>query len=262
MIIIKTKEEVEKIKQSCQLLARILKQLLREVKPGVTTGFLEEKACALIKENGARPAFKGYKSDNEAIAFPTALCTSVNDEIVHSPALPPRVLKSGDIIGIDIGLEYPADSSMGGYYSDMAITVPVGKVSQQAQKLIRATKESLALAIQQIKPGNSIYEIGRAVQEFVEPKGFSVVRDLVGHGVGIDVHEDPQIPNYKTEAAKKIILKPGMVIAVEPMVNAGSWQIKMGDDNLGILTSDGSLSAHFEHTIAVTEDGCDVLTKL
>ena len=262
MIIIKTQEEVKKIKQSCKLLADVLKQLSKEVKPGITTGFLEENACFLIEKCGAKPAFKGYKSDNDAVAFPTALCTSINDEIVHAPALPSRELKAGDIIGIDIGLEYPINSGASGYYSDMAVTLPVGEISQQTQKLIRTTRESLALAIQQVKPGNSLYSIGKAVQEFVENRGFSVVRDLVGHGVGKAVHEDPQIPNYKTEAAKKIILKPGMVIAIEPMVNVGSWQIKMGNDNLSILTADGSLSAHFEHTIAVTEDGCDVLTKL
>ncbi len=262
MIIIKTKEEVEKIRQSGKMLADILKQVSREVKPGVTTGYLEEKACSLIKEAGARPAFKGYKSDNEAIAFPTALCTSINNEIVHAPALPARELRTGDIIGIDVGIEYPSNSGSGGYYTDMAITLPVGKISQQAQKLIRTTKESLDLAIQQVKPNNSLYDIGKAIQEFVENKGFSVVRDLVGHGVGQAIHEDPQIPNYKTEAAKKITLKPGMVIAIEPMVNIGNWQIKISDDNLSILTFDGSLSAHFEHTIAVTEDGCEVLTKI
>jgi methionyl aminopeptidase len=194
---------------------------------------------------------------------------SVNNEVVHAPALPSRELKAGDIMTIDIGMEYPyrAKTSDGqtakrGYYTDMAASVAVGKVSRQAQKLIKVTKEALAQGIDQVRPGNSLNNIGKAIEQYVERNSeFGIVRDMVGHGVGYDLHEDPQIPNYDLPYNKKIILKPGMVLAIEPMVNIGGWQVKTGSDGLTILTADGSLSAQFEHTVVVTEQGYEILTK-
>jgi len=264
MIIIKTEKEIAIMRQGGKILASILKKLIKEVQPGVSTGHLEKMANSLIKQAGGRPSFKGYKSMHEAYAFPTALCTSINNEIVHAPALPSRKLKLGDIIGIDLGLEYPYSKNLPGYYTDMAVTIPVGKVSKEAKKIITVTKKALELAIKQVKPNSSLNDIGRAIQQYVEAQGFSVVRELVGHGVGTAVHEEPQVPNYEIvdKSMKNIILKPGMAIAIEPMVNAGDWKVKNGDDGFTILTNDDSLSAHFEHTVVVTKKGCEVITKM
>jgi methionyl aminopeptidase len=260
MIIIKTKKELEIIKQGGKKLAAILKKIGKNIKPGVTTGWLENLACELIKETGGRPSFKGYKTMMDTKAYPTALCTSINEEVVHAPALPSRKLNTGDIIGIDIGMEYPYGEDLRGYYTDMAATFPVGKISERAVKLLKVTKRSLDLAIKQVRPGAYLNDIGRIVQRVVEKEGFAVVRDLVGHGVGTAVHEEPQIPNYDIGEADNIILKPGMVLAIEPMVNAGGYRIKNSRDGFTILTADGSLSAHFEHTVAVTEKGYEILT--
>jgi methionyl aminopeptidase len=280
MITIKKDNEIDLLRQGGHILGQIMKQLLLEVKPGATTGHLEEMANLLIERADGRPSFKNFKQEESDLPFPTALCTCINNEVVHAPALPSRELKSGDIITIDVGMEYPAfakasagkPSSGGifsdktvagrGYYTDMAATVAVGKVSRQAQKLIRATRRALELGIEQIRPGNSLNNIGKAIEQYIKrASDFSVVRDLVGHGVGYDLHEDPQIPNYELSYNKKIILKPGMVLAIEPMINVGGWQIKVAADGLTYVTADGSLSAQFEHTILVTEQGHEVLTQ-
>jgi methionyl aminopeptidase len=247
-----------------KILARILKKLSQAVEPGITTGDLEEMANKLIAAAGGRPSFRGYKSTIRAKAFPTALCTSINSEVVHAPALPARELKEGDIIGIDIGMEYPYSEKASGYYTDMAVTVPVGKVSPLAEKIINVTKKALKLAIKQVKPGNTLNDIGRAVQEYVEGQGFFVVRDLVGHGVGTAVHEDPQVPNYEItgQQLENVVLKPGMTIAIEPMVNVGTWRVNSLSDGFTIVTADGKLSAHFEHTVAVIKNGYEVITAL
>lgn len=278
MITIKKDNEIAWLRQGGKILGQVLKQLIAEVKPGVTTGHLEQMADFLIKKAGGRPSFKGFRSDKDDKPYPTALCVCLNDEVVHAPSLPPRELKSGDIINIDVGMEFPAYAeapadakalagktsgkpARSGYYTDMAATVAVGKVSREAQKLIRVAKQALALGIKQVRPGNSLNNIGKAIEEYVKANNFSVVRDLVGHGVGYGLHEDPQIPNYDLSYSKRIILKPGMVLAIEPMVNAGDWRVKDGADGLTILTADGSLSAQFEHTILVTEQGYEILTK-
>jgi methionyl aminopeptidase len=260
MIIIKTKKEIEIIREGGKKLAVILKKIGKLIKPGVSTGILEELACELIKEAGGRPSFKGYKTMLDSKAYPTALCTSINDEVVHAPAKPARILNPGDIIGIDIGMEYPYGQDLRGYYTDMAFTFPVGKISDRTAKLLKVTKRSLDTAIKQVRPGASLNNIGRAVQSIAEKEGFAVVRDLVGHGVGMAVHEEPQIPNYDIGEIDNVILKPGMVLAIEPMVNAGGYRIKNSRDGFTILTADGSLSAHFEHTVAVTEKGYEILT--
>jgi methionyl aminopeptidase len=268
MITIKNANEIELIRQGGKILGQIMKKLLTEVKPGVTTGHLEQMADFLIKKAGGRPSFKGYKSEKDDKPFPTVLCICINDEVVHAPSLPSRELKSGDIANIDLGMEYPyyakteeVKPRQRGYYTDMAATVAVGKVSREAQKLIKVTRQALVLAIEQVRPGNSLNNIGKAVEQYVVANGFSVVRDLVGHGVGYDLHEDPQIPNYELSYNKKIILKPGMVLAIEPMVNAGDFKVKEGADGMTILTVDGSISAQFEHTILVTEQGHEILTN-
>lgn len=263
MIIIKTDNEIAIMRQGGKILAGILNKVAAAVKPGITTGDLERLANKLIAENGGRPSFKGYKSMMETKAFPTALCTSINNEVVHAPALPARRLNAGDIIGIDVGMEYPYGPSGHGYYTDMAVTVAVGKVNNEAKKLMKITKKALEQAIKQVRPGGSLNDIGQAVQATAEEAGFSVVRDLVGHGVGTAVHEDPQVPNYKLAGSgiEGIILKPGMTIAIEPMVNIGRAEVKSLADGFTFVTADKKLSAHFEHTVAVMENGCEVITR-
>jgi len=273
MIIFKTKEEIKVIREGGKILANILEELVKMVKPGVTAADLEETAVRMIEEAGGRPAFKGFMAGEGSDPFPTALCTSVNNEIVHGPATSSRVLNEGDIIGIDVGMEYPVVkkegypqnkySKLGGYYTDMAKTVAVGVVDEEAKKLINITRECLNLAIKQVKPGNTLRDIARVVQKHAETHGFSVVRDLVGHGVGVKVHEDPKVPNYEINSREyNLKLEPGMVIAVEPMINTGDYRIRVSEDGMTFETLDGSLSAHFEHTIAVTDDGCEVLTRI
>jgi len=259
MITLKTKEEIAIMREGGKILAGVLETLRKMVAPGISTADLEKTATQMILTAGGRPAFKGYKSGGKP--FPTTLCTSVNSAVVHGPATPGRVLVEGDIIGIDIGMQYPAK---GGLYTDMAITVPVGNIEKRAQDLLDATKKSLELAIAKVKAGAEIREIGVAVQRYIESKGYSVVRDLVGHGVGHHVHEAPQVPNFEIsqKSPDNIILKSGMTIAIEPMVNMGSQRVKNGRDGFTIETSDGSLSAHFEHTLAVTDEGCIIITAL
>ncbi len=254
MISIKNAKEIELLRQGGKILAAIMKQLLQEIKPGATTGHLEQMADFLIREAQGRPSFKGFKASKNDKPFPTVLCACINDEVVHAPALPSRKLKSGDIINLDLGMQFK------GFYTDMAATAAVGKVSREAQKLIKTAKQALTLGIEQVRPGNSLNNIGKAIEQSVAASGFSIVRDLVGHGVGYGLHEEPQIPNYDLAYNKKIILKPGMVLAIEPMVNAGDWRVKEAPDGLTILTADGSLSAQFEHTVLVTETGHETLT--
>lgn len=250
-----------------KILASVLERLKKEVRPGMTTGKLERLACDLIEAAGGRPSFKGYRPSLSAVPFPTALCASMNNEVVHAPALPSRELKEGDIIGIDIGMEYPIMANgqpVKGMFTDMATTVPVGRVSRQIEKLLVVTEQSLELAIAAAQPGKKLNDIGRAVQNYVEDHGFSVVRDLVGHGVGRKVHEDPQVPNFyiRDKNFKDLVLRPGWTIAIEPMVNIGKADVMTAPDGHGIITVDGSLSAHFEHTIVITDDGNEVVTLL
>lgn len=273
MIRIKTANEIKILHEGGQKLAWILNEVAKMVEPGITTAVLENEALRLMKKVGGRPAFKNLRMYNGQ-KFPTALCTSINDEIVHGPAVPARVLNNGDIIGLDIGMEYPLNlkktgpvfnrfSKKGGYFTDMAVTVPAGEVSNGIKKLIATTKQSLHLGIKEVKAGAKMNEIGKTIQKYVESQNFSVVRELVGHGVGHEVHEDPQILNYASRSKEdNIELKPGMVLAIEPMVNVGGWQVLEALDGFTIVTKDGGLSAHFEHTVAVTESGPIVLTAL
>jgi methionyl aminopeptidase len=257
MIIYKTQQEIDLIGQSCRVLAKIMQQVASAVEPGIGTKSLNDLAEALIAQQNAYPAFKGYKVSKDDQPFPTALCASINQEIVHAPAEPDRILKDGDIIGLDLGVEYK------GYFSDMAVTVPVGQVNPEAKKLVNVTRECLALGLAQFKEGNTLYNVAKAIQEHVEANGFSIVRELVGHGVGKKVHEDPRVPNYVTEEAKYIEIKKGMVIAIEPMVNIGDWRIKVLEDGFTFATLDDSLSAHFEHTVAINHYGqTKILTKI
>ena len=248
MISIKSPEEIKIMVEGGKILAKIMRELEKTVKPGITTKELDRLAESLIFKYKAKPSFKGYQS------FPATLCTSINEELVHV-APSGRALKEGDIISLDLGIFYK------GFHTDMAITLPVGKVDSETQRLIRTTKKALKRGIKKVRPGNTIGDIGNTIQRFVESQGFNVIRDLCGHGIGRDLHEDPQILNYG-KRHKGEELKEGMVICLEPMVAIGGWKLKRTKDGHGYQTEDGSLSAHFEYTVAVTKDGHQVLTKL
>lgn len=228
---------------------REILELVRSlVKPGVTTYDLDKAAEDKLKEWSIRPAFKGYHG------YPAVLCTSVNDEVVHGIPSKKRALKEGDVVSVDFGLFYD------GYVGDSAITIPVGTIDEKTARLLKTTEESLYAGIKAVKPGATLGDIGAAVQRVVEREGFSVVRDFVGHGVGTQMHEDPQVPNYG-KPGRGLKLREGMVIAIEPMVNAGTYEVEVLDDGWTAVTADGSMSAHFEHTVAVTANGVRILTE-
>jgi methionyl aminopeptidase len=248
MVILKLPDEIERLRTSNGIVAEILTELRERVKPGVTTRELDRLSEALSRKSRVVPAFKGYHG------YPFALCTSVNCEVVHGmPSDLPLV--SGDILSLDFGVIYK------GYYGDSAITVPVGTVSVTAQRLIKVTEEGLYDGIEQALTGNRLGDISSAVQRRVEVDGFSVVRDFVGHGIGRSMHEDPQIPNYGVRG-RGIQLRPGMVLAIEPMVNEGSYRVKVLSDGWTVITEDGGLSAHFEHSVAITENGPEILSRI
>ena len=254
MILIKSPAEIEIMAEGGKILAKIMKELEKNVKPGITTKELDRLAESLILKSGGQCSFKGYVSkDGDTVRpYPACLCTSVNEEIVH--AIPSdRVLKNGDILKLDLGILYK------GFNTDMAITVPVGKISFEAQRLIRVTKKALKIGIKKSRAGNTFGDIGNTIQRYVESQGFNVVRELCGHGIGRELHEDPQILNYgKRHTGPEI--KEGMVFCLEPMVTVGDWHIKRGKDGYSYETTDGSLSAHFEHMVAATKEGPKILT--
>jgi methionyl aminopeptidase len=247
-ILIKSTAEIEKMRISGKALRQVHDAIAPFVKPGATTMDLENVAIRKIAELGAVAAFKGYHG------YPAALCTSVNDEVVHGIPSEKRVLNEGDILSIDCGV------IIDGFYSDAAVTYPVGKVSDQTRKLLDVTLASLEAAIQQCQAGGRLFDISAAVQEVCEAEGFGVVRDFVGHGIGKSMHEDPQVPNFGV-AGKGPRLKAGMVLAIEPMINAGGPEVRVLKDGWTAVTVDGSYSAHFEHTVAITKDGPRVLTR-
>ena len=248
MIVLKLPAEIEKMRASNCIVAEILNTLKEMVRPGVTTGELDIWSEELVRKKGAVPAFKGY------MGYPNSLCISVNSEVVHG--IPSnRVLDAGDIVSLDFGTFYK------GYYGDAAITVPVGDVSQEAARLIRVTEQGLYDGIREARAGNRLGDISAAIQVQVETAGFSVVRDFVGHGIGKKLHEEPQIPNYGIKG-RGIELKTGMVLAIEPMVNEGTYKVKVTDNGWTVVTEDGKLSAHFEHSIAITKDGPDILSRM
>ena len=247
MIVCRSAAELERLKAAGRLVGEVLTALATKVAPGITTSELDEIAEKLIADAGATPAFKGYHG------YPATICASINEEVIHGIPSGQRILQEGDILSIDVG------ASLEGYYGDSAITLPVGKVTEEAATLLRVTEESLYKAIERTRPGNRVSDIGHAVQSHVEAYGFSVVREFVGHGIGQRMHEEPQIPNYG-EAGRGPRLAEGMVIAIEPMVNAGKPAVKVLSDGWTAVTKDKSLSAHFEHTVAVTADGAWILT--
>ncbi|MDD5092991.1 MAG: type I methionyl aminopeptidase [Dehalococcoidia bacterium] len=247
-IIIKSPSEIRVMRQAGKIVAIVLEILSKEVKPGITTGELDGIAVKAIEEQGGRPSFKGYRG------FPASICTSVNEQVVHG--IPGgRILKEGDIIAIDVGAIY------NGFQGDAAVTVGVGKISPEARSLIDATSGSLEAGIKEASAGARLSDISAAIQAYAESRGFAVVREYVGHGIGREMHEKPEVPNFGLPG-KGPILRQGMTVALEPMINAGGWRTKVLDDHWTVVTEDGKLSAHFEHTIAITDGAPEVLTRL
>ncbi len=255
MIVRKTQAELEKMRAAGLLVYNVLKTLEAMVVEGATTLDLELKADRLIRDAGARPAFKGYYVPAVGQKYKFVLCTSVNDEIVHGLPSAKRVLKQGDIVSIDTGVE------LNGYFGDSAITVPIGEIDPTVRKLLVVTREALELAIDQVRAGNRLFDICGTVERHIVSHGFGIVKEYVGHGIGTQLHEEPQVPNYVDRNNENPRLKEGMVLAIEPMVNAGKPDARIGPDRWTAVTKDGSFSAHFEHCVAVTSNGPWVLTR-
>ena len=246
MIVLKSRDEIEKMRVASKVVAAALTEIAASIVPGRTTMELDSLAEAILSRHGAIPSFKGYKG------YPNVVCIAVNEEVVHG--IPgPRRLQEGDIVGIDLG------AIVNGYHGDSAVTIPVGKVSAEAQRLIRVTRGALFAGIRMARVGNRLTDISNAIQQYVESHHYSIVRDLVGHGIGRDMHEEPQVPNFG-KPGRGPRLEEGMTLAIEPMVNVGGHQVETLPDRWTIVTKDRSLSAHFEHTVAITKNGPDILT--
>ena len=248
MVILKSPEEIRKLRGNNLMVAQILEELKKIIRPGVTTLELDRYCEELTLQKGGKPAFKGYRG------YPFSLCTSVNEEVVHGMPSE-RKLREGDIVSLDFGIYHQ------GLYGDAAVTVPVGEVSDEAGRLMQVTEEALYKAIEQARAGNRLGDVSAAIQNHAEAAGYSVVRDLVGHGIGRSLHEDPQVPNYGREG-RGIELRPGIVLAIEPMVNAGTYAVKVLQDGWTVVTADGKLSAHFEHSVAIMENGPFILSRI
>ncbi|MFN2591067.1 MAG: type I methionyl aminopeptidase [Actinomycetota bacterium] len=248
MIVFKSPEEIERMREAGRVTALTVQRLMEAVRPGMSTADLDRLGEESIRSEGCTPSFKGYRG------FPGSICTSINEEVVHGIPSPRRVLRPGDLLKLDVGAVFD------GYHGDSAVSVFVGDPpSDVAEKLVRVTEESLEAGISELRSGGRLSDVGHAVQQVVEGAGFSAVREYVGHGVGRALHEDPQIPNYG-DPGRGPLIRPGLVVAIEPMVNIGGWPTRVLSDDWTVVTADGSLSAHAEHTIAVTEDGPEVLT--
>ena len=254
-IIIKTKEEIEILREGGRRLAKVLYKVKEMIKPGISTKDLDVYAEKLIREMGDEPAFLHYRPEGADKPYPASLCVSVNDEVVHGIPNKKRILKEGDIVSLDLGLKHK------NLFTDMAITVPVGEVKKENLKLIQITEQALRVGISAARAGNTVGDIGHAIENFISPHKYGIVEVLAGHGVGRAVHEDPHIPNFG-KAGKGTKLVPGMVIALEPMINLGTKNVTIDDDGYTFRTADGSRSAHFEHTILITEGEPEVLTKI
>jgi methionyl aminopeptidase len=254
MSMIKSSEEIAKLREGGLLLSNTLREIAQACKAGVTSEELDAIARKRFKEAGGEPSFLGYKIDEDTEGFPGALCVSINDEVVHGLPIPARTIKEGDVVGLDIGVWYK------GLCTDMATTVVVGKTDEKTKELVRDTRAALVQGLSVIRAGHFVHDIGNAIEDFLKPKGYGIVKDLVGHGVGHAVHEDPQVPNYREPRAPTVKLKEGMVLAIEPMVTNGGWRVYLKDDGWTIATQDHSTCAHFEVTVAVTKDGFELIT--
>ncbi|MBD3251498.1 type I methionyl aminopeptidase [Candidatus Uhrbacteria bacterium] len=254
MALIKTSEEIEILKQGGKILSDTLRELRTKCVPGVSTKELDDLAQRRFKEAGGEPSFLNYRISDDDPGFPGAVCTSINEEVVHGIPMPDRFVQEGDIVSLDIGLWYK------GLCTDMATTVIVGEVSQEVRDLVTRTRQGLVEGLSVIRAGGVVGDIGKAIQTYLEPFGYGIVRDLVGHGVGHGVHEEPPVPNYHEPRGPRVELKTGMVLAIEPMITLGGWRVEQLDDGWTIATKDGSLCAHSEVTVVVTEKGYELIT--
>lgn len=257
MAYIKSPEEREKIKEGGKLLGAILEELASLVVPGVSAKEIDNLAEQRIKEVGGIPAFKGYRVGS-GTPFPSTVCFSINEEVVHGIAHAHKIVQEGDLVSIDIGMRYPAK---GGYYTDTAVSVYAGELPENIKQLMAVTKKALQLGIQAAQPGNTVGDISRAIEGYLKPQGYGIVRDLCGHGVGHAVHEDPNVLNYYEHRSEQWVLEPGVVIAIEPMVTMGDYRVDVADDQWTITTADKSLACHFEHTVVIEETGPVIATK-
>jgi len=248
VIVLKSPREIALMREAGRIVAAAMRMCRDLVKPGISTLEIDREVEALFREHGARPAFKGYRG------FPATVCVSINEEVVHGIPAAHRRLAEGDLVGLDLG------AIVDGYYADAAFTLPVGEISDEARRLLNVTREALELAIAEARPRRRLGDVSAAVQRHAEAAGFGVVRAFVGHGIGRELHEDPQVPNFG-EPGKGPLLRPGMVLAIEPMVTVGHWEVRVLPDRWTAVTEDGSLAAHFEHTVAITEGDPDVLTR-
>jgi len=249
-IVLKSERDLATMRQAGQLVARALEALKEKIRPGVSTAELDRFAFDFLTRFGATPSFKGYHG------YPASLCVSINEEVVHCVPKPTRLLREGDIVGLDLG------ARLRGFHGDAALTVGVGTVDAEAQRLLEVTEAALWKGIEKVQLGNTLSDVSRAIQQHVEAHGFSVVREMVGHGIGRNLHEEPQVPNYEAPEHDNPTLREGMTLAIEPMVNAGGTEIEVMPDKWTVVTKDRSLSAHFEHTVAVTRRGPAILTLL
>ncbi|MDQ7814539.1 MAG: type I methionyl aminopeptidase [Patescibacteria group bacterium] len=254
MSLIKTPQEIESLKRGGEILSAALSAAMRACVVGASTEDIDRIARESMERAGAKPSFLGYRIDPHDPAYPSTLCISINDEVVHAPATPARIVQDGDVVGLDIGAWYE------GLTTDMAATVAVGKVKEEERELIIETRRALEQALKVVRSGAWISEIGAAIEDYLKPHGYGIIRDLVGHGVGHAVHEDPQIPNFRDPRASKVQMRTGMVLAIEPMVALGSWKIYQKTNGWSLATRDGSMAAHWEVTVAVTDDGYDLIT--
>ncbi len=258
----KNPKEITAILDGGKRMGQILDTLSTMVAPGVSADALDREAERLIRAAGGEPAFKGYRSRRGDTPFPATICFSRNEELVHGIPHADKIIREGDIVTLDIGMRWPANDPSGGYFTDTALTIPVGEIPEKVQKLLDVTREALEVGIRAATPGASVARIGRDIQLYVESQGrYGIVRDLVGHGVGHAVHEDPRVPNYYDKSLESWILEPGVVIAIEPMITLGSHEVELGPDDWTIFSKDRSWSAHFEHTIVITENGPVVATR-
>ncbi len=269
-MLIKSAQDIENIKKNGELIGEILAELARRCRPGVSAWEIDQLAEKMIKKAGGRPAFKGYKTHVADRPFPNTICASCNEELVHGIARKDLILKAGDIFSIDIGMVWPSDGPKSkvqsrkskGVYTDTALTITIGEVPEKTKELLAVTKQALEEGIKAAQPGASVAAIGRAVENYVKSRGrYGIVRDLVGHGVGHEVHENPHIPNYYDPKLENTFLKPGMVIAIEPMISTGGYKIETMPDGWTIKMADNSLCAHFEHTVIITKTGNFVATR-
>ncbi len=259
---IKDKEALQQIEKGGKILGKILFNLSKLCVAGVSTWDIDVEAEKMILKAGGRPAFKGYRTNPNERPFPSTICASINEQLVHAYAKKSVKLRDGDIFSIDIGMEYPYKKNYRGYYTDTALTVFIGEIDNKVKQLMAVTAKSLEAGIKVVKAGSSVADIGKAIENYVKSQGkYGIIRDLVGHGVGNEVHEEPRIPNYYDKSLNNFILKEGMVIAIEPMISLGGYKIKTASDGWAIQTADNSLCAHYEHTVIVCKNGNKVVTR-